>query len=407
MNILILSPEPPYPPVSGGRLRVFNVMKELARNNNVFLITFVDKEEELKYRPELLDYCKDVALLSRNHTVFTKINSRLQALLNKKKTIMLSRFYSPVFQQKINEFMAKYDIDIVQLEHSYIDVYEIPVYTGRKPAKVLVQHNLEYKLIEQQAGARWPGTSLRRKIEGYIDLGRFKEFEINAMKRAGLCVMMSNDDRNQLAELVPEVLSKTIVVPNGVDVEYFQYYSGPRDECTLVFSGFMGHFPNEDGILWFFHKVFPYIKKQYPRIKVFVVGRGPSKRIRNLENKYSQVTVTGFVDDVREYLNRGTVFICPLRMGSGTRLKILEAMSAGIPVVTTSIGCEGLQVEDGQHLLIADSEEGFATKVNQLLEDGSFRTKLSKTARSLVEDRYSWPSIVAEYEKELQQLVKG
>lgn len=372
-------------------MRIFQVLKELARFHNMYLISFVRNPNDLQYKQNLLEYCKD---------------AKLVLLPESLPGNYFSMYRSAQFQKHIDEFLASYPIDLIQIEHSYMDVYR---YNMKKPGgikKVLVQHNIEYEVYKQRLDYGWHGFRFKEKLLNYYDYLRFRKFELNTMKNQDLCVMMSELERNKIIIKAPRLSQRMIVVPNGTNIDYFQPPSDGRDRdtLTLVFTAHMGWFPNEDGVLWFYREVFPLLTDKYPDLKVVVAGREPTDQIIQIGNEDRRMIVTGRVNNIREFLYSGTVFICPLRMGGGTRLKILEAMASGIPVVSTSVGCEGIDVTDGENIMIADKPEQFAENILLLLEQPILREKLSRNARLLVEKNYSWKTIVDAYNKQLWKL---
>jgi len=397
----------PYPPVSGGRIRVYNVIRELSHYNDIYLISFIEDPEEKGYIEELQKHCVDVELIPVTaFSAFERIKNKISFYIGQ-RTFITAPYISRLFRQKTEEFLSKYQIDIIQYEHSYMDVFDISCWQEQGLKKILVQHNLEYKLVEQHMRANRPKVSLRKKLEEHINYVRFRNFELRVLKNQDLCVAMSEWDRQQLTEFLPDLAEKTVVIPNGVDIDYFSLSAEAVNQHILIFTGYMKYFANEDGILWFYNEIFPRITAEQPNIKVYIVGREPTDSVRELQEKDNRFIVTGFVNDIRDYLYKSAVFFCPLRMGSGTRLKVLEAMAAGIPMVSTSIGCEGIQVTDGDNILMADTAEEFAAKVVALLRNDELRKRLSQSARSLVERKYSWKRIVAEYQKELEKLVRS
>src|ERR1041385_1476993 len=202
---------------------------------------------------------------------------------------------------------------------------------------------------------------------------------------------VSQTDRDFFAAQLPP--EKLTIIPTGVDVEYFQPQGKPV-ENTLVFTGSMDWLPNEDGIFYFMQEILPKIRQEIPEVTLTVVGRKPSARMLALAaERPVEIRLTGWVDDIRPFLAEGAVCIVPLRIGSGTRLKIFEAMAMGKAVVSTTIGAEGLPVRNEEDLLLADSPEAFARNVVMLLRDDQTRERLGSAARELVQSKYSWASV--------------
>jgi glycosyltransferase involved in cell wall biosynthesis len=182
----------------------------------------------------------------------------------------------------------------------------------------------------------------------------------------------------------------TVVVPNGVDLEHFQPTDRPRDPTSIVFTGSIDYRPNTDAVTYFVREIFPQIIQGHPDATFMVVGMRPPEQVKSLAGR--NVIVTGQVPDVRPYLARASVVIAPLRMGSGTRLKLLGAMAMGAAVVSTTLGCEGLAVRGGEHLLVADQPHLFARDVVRLLNDPGLASELGRQGRALVEREYGWAS---------------
>jgi glycosyltransferase involved in cell wall biosynthesis len=199
---------------------------------------------------------------------------------------------------------------------------------------------------------------------------------------------VSEDDRRAFGEYLP--IEKITAIPTGVDLEYFRPEQRSGSNDTLVFTGAMDWMPNEDAILYFCSNILPLIREKAPEVKLRVVGRKPGKRIAALQEADARLEVTGTVDDIRPHVRDASVYIVPLRIGGGTRLKIFEAMAMGMAVVSTTIGAEGLPVVHGEHLLLADTPEAFANATLTVLTQPLLRERLSRAARALVEERYDW-----------------
>lgn len=206
------------------------------------------------------------------------------------------------------------------------------------------------------------------------------------------CLVCSEQDKVVLSQLGGR--SRMVVIPNGVNLDYFSFGSlANASDREIVFVGTLDYDPCEKGIWYFCSEILPLIKVEIPDVRFFVVGRNPSKRLQKIANANSGVILTGRVEDIRPFVYKARVFVVPLLSGSGTRLKILEAMAMGVPVVTTSIGVEGIEAINGEHIWIADSPIEFANAVMRLLNNLSETESMRKKARIFVEERYSWKSI--------------
>jgi glycosyltransferase involved in cell wall biosynthesis len=203
-------------------------------------------------------------------------------------------------------------------------------------------------------------------------------------------IMMSSLDAEALAARCPG--ARTAVVPNGVDTCYFAPDDTP-EETALVYAGGMNMFANRDAVLWFLRETWPLIRAQVPAARFFAVGQDPPPELLAVAALDPQVVVTGKVPDVRPYIRRAAVYVVPLRVGGGTRLKVLDGLSLGKAMVSTSIGCEGIAVEPARHLLVADTPAAMADAAVSLLRSQEQRQQLGTAARQLIESRYAWPII--------------
>ncbi|MGH9702801.1 MAG: glycosyltransferase family 4 protein, partial [Candidatus Acidiferrales bacterium] len=199
---------------------------------------------------------------------------------------------------------------------------------------------------------------------------------------------------------------KITVVPTGVDIDFFRPADREEQPNTLVFTGSMDWMPNEDGIFYFVEKILPRIRRSFPNVSLRVVGRRPSARLLELARITEGLQVTGGVDDIRPHVRSGAVYVVPLRVGSGTRLKIFEAMAMGKSVVSTTIGAEGLPVHSGKNIVIADAADGFADAVIRLLEDPERRYDIGLAARELVAREHGWESVGRCFESTLENVLR-
>jgi glycosyltransferase involved in cell wall biosynthesis len=257
---------------------------------------------------------------------------------------------------------------------------------------VLFEHNVEY-LIWRRLAAVEPTPWRRALME--LEWRKLRRQEAAACARADLTIAVSDADRRQLQQLAPDARMATI--PTGVDTTYFKANGREQVPARLVFTGSMDWHPNEDAIVHFAESMLPRIREGCPDVSLTVAGRNPGARLRAVAADRG-IRLTGTVDDVRPHIDEAAVYIAPLRVGSGTRLKIFEAFAMGKPVVSTTIGAEGLTVTPGKDIVLADDPEHFASEVITLLRDPERRAALGQAGRHLVESRYSWSHIAAEFE---------
>ncbi|VAX37740.1 hypothetical protein MNBD_UNCLBAC01-181, partial [hydrothermal vent metagenome] len=218
----------------------------------------------------------------------------------------------------------------------------------------------------------------------------YEKYVFNAVTRI---VSVSEEDKERIINDFKISKAKIVVISNGVDIDYFNgSLSFVEKEKEIVFTGSMYAYPNQQGLSFFMKEVFPILLKQYKNIKFHIVGDNPSEQIKSYHDN-KNVFVTGKVKDVRPYLRRSAIAIVPLFIGGGSRLKILEALSMGIPVVSTSIGCEGLHLQNNKNILIADTKEEFIESIQKLFSFGRFYEKIITNGQELAQNLYNWDSI--------------
>ena len=220
-------------------------------------------------------------------------------------------------------------------------------------------------------------------------------------------IAVSENDKKYMNESASA--DNIFVIPNGIDVDHFQNQAAAKVPLSLIYTGQMGWYPNEDAVIYFVNKILPSIKKRVPDVQFLIVGGNATKRVRQLGKGNNGIQITGHVNDILPYIDKAAVFVVPLRIGSGTRIKILEAFALGKPVISTSIGCEGLEVRDGENILIADEPNEFAKKTTTLLNDELFRKRLGDAGRKLVKEKYDWEVIsekIGELRNSLEKMVR-
>jgi glycosyltransferase involved in cell wall biosynthesis len=274
----------------------------------------------------------------------------------------------------------------------------VPMRLGSKVPVLLFEHNVEYLIWQRLANIE---TSAWKRTLFEMEWRKLRACEAEACRRAAVTVAVSDDDRQRLEELAGV---RAVSIPTGVNTTFFTPRVDAEISGRLVFSGSMDWHPNEDAVRYFADEILPRIRAEVPNVSFTIVGRNPSARVRELAARPG-IVVTGTLDDVRPSIAEGSVYVVPLRAGSGTRIKIFEALSMAKAVVSTSVGAEGLALESGRHFLAADTAHDFAHAVIRLLRDPARRRALGDAGRALVEANYSWSKVARQFEAHCEEVV--
>jgi len=293
--------------------------------------------------------------------------------------------YSPVMKNKVEEVVKVEQIELIVCDSIYQSLH---VQFG-KCLTVLNEHNVESMIVSRYLKTE---TNIIKKLYASLELSKILNFENKMWKAFDSYFVCSDIDKEAMEK---RCRTKNIkVIPNGVDInEFYPQLEVPLKPFSLIYTGQINWHPNEDALIFFLKEIYPLIKNKVPEVNFWIVGKGPTEIIKRFAEQDKSITVTGFVDDVRPYMLQSQVFVVPLRIGSGTRLKILEAMAMGKAVVSTTIGCEGLAVKDEENILVADKPDVFAEKVVTLLQNTERTKALESAGRCVVEKEYSWDAI--------------
>lgn len=387
MRILMIAGYPPYPELTGGRIRIYNLLRRVASRHDVSLATLVGSPEDADGLPHLRELCARVETATMDRRSRWAKAPRMLRYALEGKPPELSLLHSEELAGKIGQLFSMIDYDIVQVEsHMALYLATLPQSRSCKSLEMF-QNVASHQLARMSNVERRAGKKLRMWMNGVI-LGRWEAHYAENFDR---CTTVSEVDRQLLKKANPRL--QIDVIPNGVDTEKYQPLPSPQTSAlpSLLFIGSMGYPPCVDAVLYFHGEILPRIRQVVSPLELWIVGDAPPREVLELDG--SGVCVTGRVEDVVPYYRQSTVCVVPLRAGGGTRLKILEAMALGRPVVSTTIGCEGLDVVDGEHLLIADTPEQFAEKTLRLLEDRHLSGRICASARRLVEAQYGWDRI--------------
>ena len=400
MKVLMISMTFPYPLKSGGKVRVFNLIRELSQNHEIYLVSLIHKDE-LCHVSKMYDYCRQIEVVPIEHNTISKLVRAIKIMASVFTNIPaeIAAKDSIKFKKRIRNIISANKFDAIQVEWIQMAHY-VPFDQITRIPKILTEHDVAYVPIQRRA-------EHERGLLKYIlsrECRKMKQYEEKFCKRFEAIIAMSDTDKQRLLDLDDSF--NVSVIPNGVSTDDIKPNLTPRAGVDLLFIGWMKHYPNRDAMYFFLNQIYPVLIQKRPDVKIYIVGQHvPAELLRKAEG-LKNVIFTGYVEDISEYLNKCTVYICPLRIGGGTRLKILEAMAAGIPIVSTSIGAEGLDLTHGEHLLIADNPNDFAHSICSLLENQTLRQHMAQSARTFVEKKYAWKGI-AKRQMELYETLVG
>lgn len=383
MKIIMVSGHLPWPS-TGASTRDYHLLKSLGQRHDMTLLALADPDE-IAAHPDLTPlrtYARDIHVFPRPASGSKRLR-QLRSLVRGRSSTLTHNTVCAV-QDVLDDLTAHETYDAVLYESVQLANYRLP----SNVPMVIDEHNIEYELLERTRQNEPIGI---RKLYSWLEGVYVKRAETARWRQAAVVLVTSDRECDALATHAPE--TPCIVVPNGVDIEYFARGQSDSNEDAnaqqIIFTGTMNYFPNVNGAMYFARQCWPIIREHAPDATWNLVGKSPAASVADLA-RLPGVTVTGGVPDMRPYLTSAAVAIAPLRIGAGTRLKILEALAMGKAVVTTSIGCEGLAARDGEHVLIADDPEAFALAVVALLQDPARRRALGEAGRRLVEAEYSW-----------------
>jgi len=403
VKIVVLTPQFPYPPHQGTTIRNYNLIAYLAERHAVHLLSFGDPVQTRD--TPLHSLCQSVQVVRPPRRT---MRQRLAGLFLSRLPDMAQRLPSAQFGSALAATLEREDPDVVQVEGIELAQYLFQAAANRaagrqRPLLVFDDHNAEY-VLQQRAfetdirqPRRWIGAAY-----SFVQWRRLRGYERRACLAADRVVAVSETDGAALRQLQPDL--SPVVVPNGVDMAFYtasspaldsQQAPGPHD---VAFTGKMDFRPNVDAVLWFVQEVMPLLCLSSPDSRFWVVGQSPHPRLAVLAD-HPGVVVTGRVEDVRPYIAAAGVYVVPLRIGGGTRLKVLEAMAMGKPIVSTRLGCEGFDLTPDQELAVADTPSEFATAIVALLGDPDRRERIGQTARRFAGSRYDWSVIVPRLEE--------
>ncbi|OGG26741.1 hypothetical protein A2960_01040 [Candidatus Gottesmanbacteria bacterium RIFCSPLOWO2_01_FULL_39_12b] len=381
MKILMLTPYLPYPLLSGGQIRTYNLLKNLSHKHEITLFSFIRNEKEKQYINRLKEYCVAVEVFLKRPP-WTLTSLALSAVTF--YPLVVCMYLNKVVKEAIAKAIEIERFDLIHAETFYvmpnIPNYSVPI--------ILIEQTIEYLVYQHYTELV---SFIPKRILMDWDVAKIHFWEKRFWKKATRVVAMSTSDKQVMQNLVSDL--KVDLVPNGVDTTFF---SGKRrkekkQDKTILFVGNFKWLQNREAVSILVKDIWPHIKKDLPQAKLWIVGRYPSEEILNFAS--SSIIVSQDIDDIREVYKKSDVLLAPLYGPGGTRFKILESMAAGLPVVTTATGIEGLGARHGYHALISNDKKSLALETVRLLTHRSLYQKLAENGRKLVEKNFNWIGI--------------
>ena len=391
-KILWLSHFIPFPPKGGNLQRSYNLIRELSKEHDLTLLSF--NQSSIVGTPQLLQDSKehfsqfctvaDVLPIPTESSKFQKALLLLKGLLPW-RTYTVSWLESKDFTIKLNALLAHKSFDII-----HVDTISLAPYVShlKNIKAVLNHHNIESAMMLRRAENE---SNLFKKIYFYQEGVKLQKLERRICNKFHLNITCSDLDSERLKAAAG--VTNCISIPNGVDLDYFQPMAGKIKPKSLVFAGGMSWYPNLDAMNFFLKSVWPRLVKQIPDISLTIIGKNPPQWMSDMQKEYPNILVTGFVDDVRPYLAEAEIYICPIKDGGGTKLKVLDALAMGKALIADAIACEGIEVVNNKSVIFASTPAEYIEKIKYLLENPKINQELSRNGNQLIKDLYGFQSI--------------
>lgn len=390
----MLTPYLPYPLLSGGQIRTFNLLKQLADKHEITLFALIKDQAEKKYISEIEPYCQKVKVFKRSKRPFTLRNVVKTAFSSYPFLVMRNHVTQAV--KAIKQELSNHNYDLIHAETFYM----MPHLPQTQIPTILAEQTIEYLGYESYARKTpWPIKQLLN-----VDINKIKHWEKYYWQETDRLIVMSQQDKQYIENIIQDS-DKIEVVANGVDINWFnQKAQKLPQKPTILYVGTFKWLPNIEAVEFLVEKVWPLIKNQLPQAQLKIVGNAPTKKILSYQQTEPDVIVTGRVPDIRGAFKKSHVLVAPVFSGKGTRYKILEAMACGTPIVASKTAVEGLNVKHQKQALISDNPQKMAQFTTQLIQDKQLWNKLSRQGHQFVEKNYDWPLIAAKLDKIYQSM---
>lgn len=406
MHILFLTQILPYPPASGPKVKTWHVLRYLSeRGHRITLASFV-RPEELPYIEDVKKVCAAVHSVpvrrSRVSDIYYLLRSQFTG-----RPFLVERDDLAEMRSLVNRIVASESVDVIHADQLTMTqfAFPLPVPNGKKPALVFDAHNAVWMITARMK----ENAAFYMKLPLALETNRIKKYEGMIVKNFDATLAVAEPDRLLLLDALhqnyPDQDVPISVIPIAVDTRQIQPVTAAENSLNILTMGTLYYPPNADGIRWFIQQVFPLIRQKLPGVKLTIIGKNPPKDFQKLAaDETSGIVTTGFVPELDPYFAQSAVSVVPVRAGGGMRVRILEMFARAAPVVTTTVGLEGIDACPGEDVLVEDSPEEFAKSVINLLQDHDLQKKLSANGRSLVEKKYDWQVVLGELDKVYQGL---
>ncbi len=402
MKILWIKTELLHPVDKGGKIRTYEMLKHLKRDHQVTYLTLDDGTASPDAREKAKEYCHElVTIPHRSHAKFSpSFYIELLKNLFSRLPYAVKKYESAEMRREILQRVKQDKPDVVVCDFLTPSI-NLPERLGC--ATVLFQHNVEAMIWKRHYETQ---TNPLKRLYLFGQWKKMRSLERSECQRYDHVIAVSREDCDMMRD--DYGIEAVTDVPTGVDTDFFRPQTTAQAEpASLVFTGSMDWLPNVDAINWFCGEILPLIRAQIPNVKLTIVGRKPGNELLELSKQNPSIVVTGRVDDVRPFMENATAYIVPIRIGGGTRLKIYEAMAMEKPLISTTVGTEGLPVRDGAELLIADSPRSFADAVINVLTNESLASELGKRAAATVREEFGWARVAGSFAEICQGVCRG
>lgn len=391
-KILWMSHLLPYPPKGGVLQRSYNLIREASKSFEVTLLAFNQgnlcaSEKELCEGVEhLSQFCRvvDVTKISSEQSLSARIILLIKGLMPN-STYTVSWLQSNEYARKISIELAREHYDLIHVDTISLVPY---ILNYRHARKILNHHNIESLMMLRRSENE---KHILKKMYFYQEAIKLRKYEESVCNKFDLNVTCSRLDVDRLKTICPGI--ECIDVPNGVDLSYFLPKIVPQVDKSLIFAGGLSWYPNLDAMTFFLKDVWPKLVVEIPDVSMTVIGRSPPNWMLEMQSQYKNLEVTGFVDDVRPYFDKASVYVCPIRDGGGTKLKVLDALAMGKPLIANPIACEGIDVEEGKDVYFATTADDYIRMIKKVFADKEGRNSLGLNGRKLIEEKYNFVAI--------------